>query len=267
MDEERRHMKMYRDWADIYDALYTAQGQSKDLPLLTSLVREYGGPVLECACGTGRVMIPLAKAGFKVHGIDTSKEMLAVLDKKLRKLPDSVRKRITFERKDMRTFVSPRKFRTCVIAFNSLYHLQNDADIMKFFRRVGAHLKANGVFIIDIFEADPNYVQGRFVLQTETSDGKGRTMRKYGKTVFGNNQVNDGWFRIVIEGRGKRRMINKKFKLRYLTHDQAWKMLDAAGFKVMRVYANYESEPYDMGRQNEKMIFVARKTGKAAGKA
>jgi len=260
-------MRMYRDWADIYDALYTAQGQSNDLPLLTRLVREYGGPVLECACGTGRVMIPLAKAGFRVHGIDTSSEMLAVLEKKLRGLPEKVRKRITFERKDMRSFVTQKKFRTCIIAFNSLYHLQKDAEIMKFFRRVGMHLEKNGVFIIDIFDADPNYVQGRFVLQAEAKDAKGRFLRKYHKTVFGKNQVNDGWFRIVIDDHGKRRMISKKFKLHYLTHDQAWKMLGAAGFKVMKVYANYESEPYDTGRQNEKMIFVARKTGTTIRKA
>lgn len=256
-------MKMYSNWAGIYDALYSAQGQSKDLPLLTKLVREYGGPVLECACGTGRVMIPLAKAGFDVHGIDTSSEMLAVLKKKLHALSENVRKRITFERKDIRSFAVNRKFRTCIIAFNSLYHLQSDANVMKFFRQTNNHLKTNGVFIIDIFEANQNYVQNRFALIGEARDGKGMAMKQYGKTVFGRNQTNDCRFRIVIEDHGKKRVINKRFKLRYLTHDQTWRMLDAAGFKVMKVYANYDGEPYDTDRQNERMIFVAVKARSA----
>jgi len=255
-------MKMYKDWADVYDVIHAAQKQSDDIPFLLKLVKEYGGPVLECACGTGRMMIPLAKAGFEMHGIDTSSEMIAVLEKKMRTLPASVRKRISYERGDMRNFGFDKKFRTCIIAFNSLYHLQNDKDVMKCFRNVNIHLEKGGTFIIDIFDFDPNYEQGVFALQAEAKDSKGRVIRKYAKSIFGRNQVNDSWFRIVTDDHGKRKMLIRKFKLHYLHYEQAWEMLEAAGFRVMKVYSNYESEPYQRGSHNEKMIFVAKKVSK-----
>ncbi len=255
-------MRMYRDWADVYDAVYSRQGQNEDIPFLVGLVREYGGPVLEAACGTGRLMIPMAEAGFKVHGIDTSTEMLGMFERKLRGLPAGVRKRLSFSVKDMRNFELGRKFRICFIAFNSLYHLQSDGDMMRFFRCVNRHLEDGGVFIIDIFELDPGREQGVFGLQAEVKDPKGRIIRKYSKTVFGKNQVNDEWFKIVTDYKGKRKTLVRKFRLHYLTHDQTWKMLEKAGFRVVKVYSNYGSEPYRPG-QNEKMIFVAEKAGKA----
>lgn len=253
---------MYNGWADIYDALYGGQGQNADIPFLLKLVKEYGGPVLECACGTGRVAIPVAKEGFEIHGIDTSAEMLGVLRKKLLSLPPVVRKRISFEKKDMRHFVLNRKFKTCIIAFNSLYHLKNDFEMMKFFRCVNDSLEEKGVLIIDVFEFDPDTPQGKFGLQTEIKDPNGRTIRKYSKTLFGENQINDNWFRIVIENRGKKQTINRRFKLHYLLHDQMWKLLETKGFRVIKTYGNYNSEPYQHERQNERMIFVAEKARK-----
>ena len=250
-------MKMYRDWAEFYDVIYTAQGQSTDIPFLLKLVREYGGPVLECACGTGRTMIPIAETGLEIHGMDTSNEMLAILEKKLSDIPKNVRNMISYEKKDMRDFDLKRKFKTCVIPFTSLYHLQNDSEIRSFFRCVNRHLKKNGVFIIDVFDFNPETPQGKFTLQATTKDPEGRTISKYVKTVFGKNQINDCTFRIVIEENGKKREITKTFKLHYLLHDQMWKLLGKEGFKVVRVYGNYDFEPYIQDRQNEKMIFVS----------
>jgi ubiquinone/menaquinone biosynthesis C-methylase UbiE len=252
-------MKMYKDWAEFYDLFYEVQRKDADIPFLLKLVRESGGPVLECACGTGRVMLQLAKAGFEVHGIDISGEMLAILEKKLGSLPGGARKLVSYEKKDIRDFEIGRKFRTCIIAFTSLYHLESDAEMRKFLKCVRRHLVIGGVLIIDVFDFDPQTPQGVFRLEAEVNDRKGRKMSKYGKTVHGRNQVNDVWFKIVVEDGGRKRVIMEKFKLHYLLHDQMWKMLETAGFKVMKVYGNYNSEPYYHDRQNERMIFVARK--------
>lgn len=252
-------MKMYRGWAEFYDVLYAAQGQSADIPFLLKLAKEYGGPVLECACGTGRTMIPIAEAGLKIHGIDTSGEMLAILKKKLSGVPDNVREMISCEKKDMRDFDLKRKFRTCIIPFTSLYHLQNDSEFRKFFGCVHRHLEKGGVFVVDVFDFNPETPQGKFVLQVKVKDPKGRTISKYHKTVFGKNQMNDCEFKIVIKDGRKKREIRKKFKLRYLLHDQMWKLLEKEGFKVIGVYGNYDFEPYSTEKQNEKMIFVSRK--------
>jgi 2-polyprenyl-3-methyl-5-hydroxy-6-metoxy-1,4-benzoquinol methylase len=54
----------------------------QDIPFWIAQVRKYGDPVLELACGTGRITIPLAKEGFKVSGLDISESMLAEAKKK-----------------------------------------------------------------------------------------------------------------------------------------------------------------------------------------
>ena len=64
---------LYRDGKH-YDLMLHG---TQDLPFWTAQANRYGGPVLELACGTGRIAIPLAKEGFAVTGIDLSRAMLA----------------------------------------------------------------------------------------------------------------------------------------------------------------------------------------------
>jgi len=250
-------MRMYRKWAGFYDLFY--ETRKRDILFLLKMVRKYGGPVLECACGTGRVAIPLAKAGFEVHGIDTSEEMLARLEKKRKALPSRVRKRITYENKDMRNFALQRRFGTCIIAFTAFYHLESDSEMRKFLKCVRRHLGGKGILIIDVFDFDPQEPQGIFRLEAEVKDPEGRKIGKYGKTVFGKRQVNDMWLKIVVDDHGRKKVITEKSRLHYLLHDQMWRMLEKEGFRIIKIYGNYDYEPYYHDRQNERMIFVAEK--------
>lgn len=251
--------RFYSGWADIYDALYDVQGQNDDIPFLLKLIGESGGPVLECACGTGRVMIPIAEKGFRVHGIDASEEMLDVLKKKIAKLGKDARNRISYERGDIRDFGINRKFRTCLIAFNSLYHLEKDSEIMDFLSCANNHLETGGHLIIDVFEFDPSLVKNSFVLQGESELPDRSRVRKYHRTASWKGQINKCEFKIVREKGGRERVTIKKFKLHYLFYGQLWKMLEGSGFRVRSVYADYDCTPYREGEQNKKMIFVSEK--------
>lgn len=251
-------MDMYTGWAELYDLVYESQEKNRDIPFLLELLGECRGPVLECACGTGRVLIPIAERGFEVFGIDSNEHMLGILREKVSGLPEETRKRIAFTKADIRDFRLGRKFNACLIAFNSLFHLQTDSDVRRFFRSVNRNMEKGGTFIIDVFEFNPDHPHGNFVLQTRLKDRR-RTISKYAKTEFRGNQINDCEFKIVVDGGGKERVIRRKFKLHYLLHDQLWKLLNAEGFDVVKVYGNYGSEPYDTNIRNEKMIFVSKK--------
>jgi len=70
----RPDMTRYEDaWtAEIYD-FETARGWGeRDVGFYLGLAAESSGPVLELACGTGRVTLPLARSGVEVTGIDIS---------------------------------------------------------------------------------------------------------------------------------------------------------------------------------------------------
>src|ERR1700720_639537 len=71
-------------WGDAQLAsLYDVFGFHDDLPMYLDLARAQGRRVLEIACGSGRGLVPLARAGFDVVGLDISPHMLALARAKL----------------------------------------------------------------------------------------------------------------------------------------------------------------------------------------
>lgn len=113
---------------------------------------KYGGPVLELACGTGRITIPIAKEGFDVTGIDISKEMLSVA----RRTAAVSKTKIHFKRADNRKFSLNRRFKVIYYPYNSVAHLYDLKSIFNCFSRVKKHLLPGGRFIFDIFNPNLN---------------------------------------------------------------------------------------------------------------
>ena len=74
------------------------------------LAKETTGSVLELGCGTGRVLLPTARAGFDVTGIDLSEDMLEVLQTKLVDEPEDVQQRVRIVRADIRDFALGARF-------------------------------------------------------------------------------------------------------------------------------------------------------------
>src|SRR5688572_4868126 len=76
----------YAPIADLYDhvGLYRAR---PDVEYYVEVARAEGGPVLELGCGSGRVLIPTARAGIEVVGIDASESMLHVCRERLDREP------------------------------------------------------------------------------------------------------------------------------------------------------------------------------------
>ena len=78
---------IYSISATYHDEGYSIKENLVDLDFYVDLARKIGGPVLELACGTGRVLLPIARQGIAIHGLDSSPSMLDVLRKKWRKSP------------------------------------------------------------------------------------------------------------------------------------------------------------------------------------
>src|SRR6202046_981982 len=85
----------YRVTAKYYDAAYSAKQDLVDLPFYLDLAGQSPGPILEIACGTGRVLLPLARQGIEVHGVDNSLPMLTILKANLAEETHNVRERVT----------------------------------------------------------------------------------------------------------------------------------------------------------------------------
>jgi prepilin-type processing-associated H-X9-DG protein len=77
-----------RDLARFYD--WTYEGLTEDVPSYLQAARDYGAPLLELACGTGRLTVPLARAGFTITGLDLSPNSMANRGVKLAEVEDPV---------------------------------------------------------------------------------------------------------------------------------------------------------------------------------
>ena len=90
-------------FVEAYDAFYSSSGPqiAGDVAFYEGIAREVGGPILELACGTGRIALPLAQVGLHVTGVDRSEAMLTIARRKLAALPASIQERLTFVNQDM----------------------------------------------------------------------------------------------------------------------------------------------------------------------
>lgn len=121
-------MPQYIDYAEYYDDdIAATPAPFVDIPFYLQHARQCGSPILELACGTGRVLIPLAKAGFEMYGVDFSENMLAVCHRKV--MENGVADRVHLSRADMASFDLPRKdFAFVYIPVRSFMHLFTMAD-------------------------------------------------------------------------------------------------------------------------------------------
>lgn len=114
------------------------------------LARRTGGPVLELACGTGRLTLPLARDGHAMVGLDASPAMLRAAQAKA----DAEDLDITFVQGDMRAFDLERRFPLVVLCCNSLAHLTTNGDVRAGLACVLKHLAPGGLFAFDIVNPD-----------------------------------------------------------------------------------------------------------------
>jgi SAM-dependent methyltransferase len=132
------------DHPALYDALLPATGH---ITYYVDLARQASGDVLELACGTGQLTVPIASAGLATTGLDLSEPMLA----SARKRAASANVSVEYVRGDMRKFDLHRKFALIFIARNSLLHLHSTEDLLAAFAAVRRHLAPGGIFAFDIF--------------------------------------------------------------------------------------------------------------------
>lgn len=138
---------IYED-AWLYDQEF--RDRARDVAFFRNLATTIGGPVLELACGTGRISQPIAEARLEVVGVDVSEPML----ERARARARDAGVGIEYLLGDVRTFDIGRRFRLAFIAANALQHLHDVRSLLAFFDRARAHLHEEGTLALDVFQPD-----------------------------------------------------------------------------------------------------------------
>jgi SAM-dependent methyltransferase len=154
---------IYRDGRH-YDRLFG----SGPVNFWLSQARASTGPILELGCGTGKLSIPLAEAGFSVTGLDNSPALL--------RFAASKNRNVRWIEGDMRDFDLEERFALIMLPSNNLCHLHTVEDFQGCMSSVKRHLLPGGAFVIDVFVPNLNLLlQGTQVenLLSEYEDPSG----------------------------------------------------------------------------------------------
>jgi len=252
-------MPEYDTYSVFYDLLYA--DKQEDVPFHLDMAKQTGGPVLELACGTGRVLLPLARAGFEVTGLDLCQPMLDKLQAKLDKEPREVQARVALKCADMREYRFTRKFKLVFCAFNSFLHLMTTEDQLACLRSVREYLTDDGRLVLSVFAPDYSRLTGRDETVTtvarDPETGRDMTVVNLSKRNPARQTI-EGWEivdRIGDDGTVKR--YSASLTLCWIHHREMHLLLKCAGYEVMNVYGGFDKRPYDYvsGMQ----LFLAKK--------
>jgi SAM-dependent methyltransferase len=138
----------YDPIAGIYDAW--SQSVREDVAFYVEEARRSGGPVVELGVGTGRIAIPIARAGLDVIGVDSSERMLTVAGAAAASA--GVEERLDLRLGDLRRPPVEGPVPLVICPFRSLLHMRDDADRMAALAAVYNLLSPGGHFVFDVFE-------------------------------------------------------------------------------------------------------------------
>jgi len=231
------------EYAPFYDWENARTLGRRDVAFWRRVAAEANGTVLELGCGTGRISLPLARAGVSLVGVDRSAPMLVRAAARAARTSRG----IPFVRADIRSLPFKRgRFAMVLAPYGVLQSLIRERDLEATLESVARVLKRGGTFGIDLVPDVPNWREyesrvqlvgrsrggGRLTLVESVRQDPGRRL-----TTFDQRYV---------ERRGGH-TTEHCFELtfRTLSIPQMRRRLERAGFRVKTVLGDYGGQPWD----------------------
>jgi SAM-dependent methyltransferase len=246
----------YNDGAE-YDRANGLTGP--EIPFYLGLAHEVGGPVLDLACGTGYLTIPLAEAGFTVTGVDFAPAMLEHAQRKAADLP------IRWVRADCRTLDLGEQFRLITMTGNAIQEgFLTRADMEGLFGAARRHLLPGGLFAFETRFPRPSELLTPEALSGEWSEET--PWREYenahGQMVTETSQQRYDAIRQVVEyllhsrwqEDGREQTLTDRTSLRLIFPQEMEALLHYNGFTVRDAFGDWDRQP--MTGSSPRMIYV-----------
>jgi SAM-dependent methyltransferase len=239
--------------AELYD--YEYRHRRADINFYRRLAKnrmEFAeGEVLDLACGSGRLLLPLVRDGHRVVGVDRSAEMLAAAARRVARLSPRRRAQCSLAQSDMRSFALGREASLAIAAFHSVQHLLTDEDFLRFLRATRENLCKGGWLAFDVLPPDPEW------LNRDPERRWARTTLRHPVTrqrlVYTTNHVFDAKTRLLhmrlyyqpVDGKG---CATDEERVVRLCHRQWWpeqieRLLQRGGFRLVEIFGDFDGGP------------------------
>jgi ubiquinone/menaquinone biosynthesis C-methylase UbiE len=251
------------DYAPFYDWENSRTVGRADVPFWQRLALKARGQVLELGCGTGRLSVPIARAGVSLIGVDRSGQMLARAQDKARAMRDRPsgrrRARLALVRADIRALPFPAgRFSLVLAPYGVLQSLIRPRDLSAALASVARVIEPGGMFALDLVRDVPQWdeYKDRVTFRGRARGGTHLTLiesvrqdRRRNLTIFEQR---------FVERRG-RRAAEHRFYLTFRTVPmrRMVQLVERAGFSVETLLGDYRGHPWD--ERADVWILLARK--------
>ncbi len=250
----------YATIAELYDLEHV--GFDDDVEMYRQFAYATGDPVLELACGSGRILAPLAADGHRVTGLDRSGPMLDRARLALSRLEPVPKYHLVEADMTAASTATGAPFGLVIVGLNSLLHAETSEEQRQVLTAARLACDPRGQLIVDILNPTPEHLQaltgtaldGQWALPTGN-----RVMKFSDRRVSSSEQTiaTTIWYDIVGPD-GTLRRENTGFTLRYLHRSELLLMLEFAGWVDFEVYGSYDLDP--VTDSSERLIVTAQRT-------
>ncbi|HEX4208075.1 MAG TPA: class I SAM-dependent methyltransferase [Ktedonobacteraceae bacterium] len=242
--------------APFYDAEHAHF--SEDIDMYLNFATSSGGKILELACGSGRVLLPLAQEGYALTGVDTSDAMLGLARRNLEAA--GVNEQCSLIQQDISQLALPHKFRLAFIALGSFAHITARKAQQQALAAIHAHMSPGGIFILDISNADARYMEelsGQVLHQgswrTEDGDYLTHFVSPASSTERHLLELTHFYDQHRQGGTVARTIVTTYLYL--FERGEIEVLLEQAGFTIKDVYGDYDLNPYQL--ESPRLILIA----------
>ena len=230
---------LYDPIARIYDPW--SASVTEDVEFYVEEALAAGGPVVELAVGTGRIAVPVAKAGIPVIGVDLSEEMLAVAREAAER--EGVSELVDLRVGDIRNPPLDGPVPLVTVPFRSLLHMPNDGEKLRVLRAAHALLEPGGRLVFDVFAPS----------REDIAETHGRWLERE-PGIFERADWDEGARTLTLSVRSGESAVS--FDLHWLAAAEWDALIAEAGFELETVYGWFDRRPY---AGDEDTIWVCRR--------
>jgi len=244
----------YCDFAEFYDVLTEDVDYSSQAKYLINLLCENGvgsGILLDLACGTARLSIPLANAGFDVIAVDESEDMLSCAKAKLEQSGTSG---VMLLHQGMQELELYGTIDASVCMLDSLNHLEDFEQVKKTIANVSLFMNPNGIFIFDVntpYKHREVLGDNTFVIE------KDNLFCVWQNEFYEEENTVDITLDFFYNIGGKYNRTNQQITEKAYDINELCLLLSQTGFEVIAIYDDMSKNP--INEESERAVFVARK--------
>lgn len=242
------------DFGLLYDSV-PAYATRRDVSFYVHEASRVEGTVLELGCGTGRILLPLARTGHTVVGLDGSRQMLARCRAKVQEEPEPIRARIVLLHGDVRSFELDDRFALVIAPFRIFQHIPALDDQLQCLESVARHLAPGGRFVFDVF--NPSFQALTAADGEEREDTQeqplpdGRSFRRAVRIagVRWVDQVSETeliYYVTAANGAQPQRYV-QSFDMRWYLRAELLHLLARSGFRLQAMYGDFDRAPLTDG--------------------